>query len=97
MGEGWDVFGRLVGDVFDVDGLRPSRGAVSGQEKLGFRISKARGQGFGAESIASVGSFALAYASVLIIEPVLDLVVLAAAKTMGDTPFFHARLHRAGA
>ena len=38
------------------------------------------GQGFGAENLASVGSFSVAYMSVIVIEPILDLVVLAVAK-----------------
>ena len=40
------------------------------------------GQGFGAENLASVGAFGVAYMSVLLIEPVADLAILAAAKKM---------------
>lgn len=40
------------------------------------------GQGFGADNLASIGTFALAYASVLLIEPIADLAVLAAAKRL---------------
>ena len=40
------------------------------------------GQGFGAENLSSVGSFGLAYMSVVLIEPVFDLAVLAAAKAL---------------
>lgn len=40
------------------------------------------GQGFGAENLASVGSFAAAYILVVVIEPVVDLAVLAGAKAL---------------
>jgi len=40
------------------------------------------GQGFGAENLAAVGAFGVAYMSVLLIEPVADLAILAAAKKM---------------
>ena len=40
------------------------------------------GQGFGAENLASVATFGIAYLSVVLIEPVLDLAVLAGAKTL---------------
>lgn len=40
------------------------------------------GQGFGAENLASIGSFGLAYLSVIVFEPLIDLVVLAAAKAL---------------
>ena len=56
------------------------------------------GQGFGAENLAQVASFAVAYASVILIEPVLDLAVLAAAKSLhglASSKAFHARLYRA--
>ncbi|WP_368184788.1 energy-coupling factor ABC transporter permease [Aestuariibius sp. HNIBRBA575] len=42
------------------------------------------GQGFGADNLASVASFGLAYASVLLIEPIVDLAVLAAAKKLNN-------------
>ncbi len=38
------------------------------------------GQGFGAETLASVGTFGLAYMAVIIIEPIADLGALAIAK-----------------
>lgn len=40
------------------------------------------GQGFGAENMAAVASFGAAYMLVLIVEPILDLLVLAGAKTL---------------
>ncbi len=40
------------------------------------------GQGFGAENMSSVATFGLAYLSVVLIEPVLDLAVLAGAKSL---------------
>ncbi|MDJ0640360.1 MAG: energy-coupling factor ABC transporter permease [Paracoccaceae bacterium] len=40
------------------------------------------GQGAGAETFASVGTFAAAYLLVILIEPVVDLAVLATAKTL---------------
>ncbi|MDP5216913.1 energy-coupling factor ABC transporter permease [Ruegeria sp. 2205SS24-7] len=40
------------------------------------------GQGFGAENMAAVGSFGLAYMLVVLIEPVFDLAVLAGAKSL---------------
>ena len=40
------------------------------------------GQGTGAETLAAIGSFALAYAVVLIVEPLVDLGVLAGAKAL---------------
>lgn len=54
------------------------------------------GHGFTAESLASVGSFGLAYMSVILVEPLIDLVVLAVAKTLrqfSTGPAFTARLH----
>ncbi|POF28074.1 energy-coupling factor ABC transporter permease [Roseibium marinum] len=58
------------------------------------------GQGFGAENMASIGSFGAAYMLVVIGEPLADLAVLAAAKTLA--PFtrnmaFNSRLHEAAA
>lgn len=58
------------------------------------------GQGFGAENAASVVSFGAAYMLVIIIEPIADLAVLFAAKTMrsgSQTPLFYNRLHNAAA
>ncbi len=43
------------------------------------------GQGFGAENLQNVLSFATAYMGVVIIEPVIDLAVLAAVKTLYKT------------
>jgi len=40
------------------------------------------GQGFGAETLASIGTFAVAYATVILIEPIADLAILAGAKAM---------------
>jgi len=53
------------------------------------------GQGFGAESLAAVSSFAAAYMLVVLIEPIADLAVLALAKTFRDgaaSPVFTPRL-----
>ncbi|MES0882748.1 energy-coupling factor ABC transporter permease [Roseibium sp. SCP14] len=58
------------------------------------------GQGFGAENMASIGSFGAAYMLVVVAEPLLDLAVLAAAKTMAPftkTIAFESRLHEAAA
>jgi hypothetical protein len=44
------------------------------------------GQGFGVETFASVGLFGMAYMSVIVLEPLVDLAVLALAKMMRDTP-----------
>ncbi len=57
------------------------------------------GQGFGAENLASVGAFGAAYMTVVIIEPLADLAVLASAKAMPSltqSPMFNNRLHTAG-
>lgn len=43
------------------------------------------GQGFGAETMTSVASFGAAYMMVILIEPLIDLAVLAGAKTLRDT------------
>ncbi|MBV1864797.1 MAG: energy-coupling factor ABC transporter permease [Rhodobacteraceae bacterium] len=53
------------------------------------------GQGFGAENIASVASFGAAYMTVILLEPLVDLAVLAAAKTLHrfqDSGLFENRL-----
>ena len=42
------------------------------------------GQGFGADNISAVSSFGLAYLSVILIEPIVDLAVLAIAKLRRD-------------
>ena len=54
------------------------------------------GQGFGAENLANIASFGLAYMTVVLIEPLLDLGVLAGAKAArGATSgaLFTRRLH----
>ncbi len=54
------------------------------------------GQGFGAEALTSVSMFGAAYMSVILIEPVLDLAVLALAKsisTFSNTTMFEKRLY----
>lgn len=56
------------------------------------------GQGFGAETLASVLSFGAAYMLVLLIEPVADLGALAIAKALrgsGDSPLVTGRLYHA--
>ncbi|MCP4379884.1 MAG: cobalt transporter [Hyphomicrobiales bacterium] len=56
------------------------------------------GSGFGAENLASVGAFSIAYMSVIILEPLADLGVLAIAKALApqSTPrWFYRRLHHA--
>lgn len=56
------------------------------------------GQGFGAENIASVATFGAAYMTVVLIEPIVDLAILFAAKTLRAakaSPLFSARLHSA--
>jgi len=58
------------------------------------------GQGFGAENMVSVSTFGAAYMLVVLGEPLLDLAVLAGAKTLAplaDSPLFTNRLHRAAA
>ncbi|MFB2551564.1 energy-coupling factor ABC transporter permease [Ensifer soli] len=55
------------------------------------------GHGLAADNLASIGSFGLAYMSVILLEPLVDLAVLAAAKTFGRAsrgPLFTARLHQ---
>lgn len=56
------------------------------------------GQGFSSENLAAVGSFGLVYMSVILIEPLVDLGVLAAAKALArfsQGPLFNVRLHQA--
>ncbi|GAA3921616.1 energy-coupling factor ABC transporter permease [Litoribacillus peritrichatus] len=58
------------------------------------------GSGFGAENLASVGSFCLAYTSVILVEPLIDLAVLAGAKTVHrfkDSGVFERRLYNPAA
>ena len=57
------------------------------------------GQGFGAENLASVATFAASYMAVILIEPLLDLAVLALAKSLRDVvsgALVTPRLHHAG-
>lgn len=42
------------------------------------------GQGFSAHTLAALGAFGLAYSTVVLIEPLVDLAVLAAAKGVGS-------------
>lgn len=56
------------------------------------------GQGLGAENLSQVSAFAAAYLSVIVIEPLLDLAILAAAKALHqfrDSVMFQPRLYRA--
>ena len=55
------------------------------------------GNGFSAENLTAVGSFGVAYMSVILLEPLVDLGVLAAAKALSRYsrgPLFNARLHQ---
>lgn len=55
------------------------------------------GQGFGAENLSSVASFGAAYLSVVLLEPLMDLAVLAGAKALHQlqgTRWVEARLYR---
>lgn len=55
------------------------------------------GHGFSSENLAAVGSFGLAYMSVILIEPLIDLGVLAGAKALSrfsQGPLFNVRLHQ---
>ena len=54
------------------------------------------GQGFGAENLSAVFSFGAAYMSVVLLEPIVDLAVLAGAKTLSslqDSNFVAKRLY----
>lgn len=54
------------------------------------------GQGFGSENLASVASFGAAYMTVILLEPLIDLAVLAGAKvlyTLKDSAFVENRLY----
>lgn len=56
------------------------------------------GQGFGAENLAAVSSFGAAYLLVLLVEPLAELAVLAAAKSfrgLSGTGLVQRRLHHA--
>ncbi|GGJ87458.1 energy-coupling factor ABC transporter permease [Pseudomonas matsuisoli] len=55
------------------------------------------GHGFTTENLVSIGSFGVAYMSVILVEPLIDLGVLAAAKAMArfsQGPLFNRRLHQ---
>ena len=57
------------------------------------------GQGFGTENMTSIVSFGAAYMLVILIEPMVDLAVLAGAKAARDLTggsLFNPRLHNAG-
>jgi ABC-type Co2+ transport system permease subunit len=54
------------------------------------------GRGLGAENLSSIATFAGSYALVIVIEPLVDLAVLALAKSLrgfSDGPMVTARLH----
>ncbi len=56
------------------------------------------GQGIGAGNLYDIGTFGLAYMSIIIIEPLVDLGVLATAKRLHGfdmSRVFHSRLYRA--
>lgn len=58
------------------------------------------GSGFGAENLAQVGTFSVAYLSVILIEPVLDVAILAAAKSLHQHKgfkLFQSRLYQSAA
>ena len=62
------------------------------------------GQGIGSENLASVASFGAAYATVVLLEPLVDMAVLAGAKALHSakenvqtTGFFTARLYNTNA
>lgn len=57
------------------------------------------GQGFSTENLGQVASFGAAYMTVIILEPLADLAVLAIAKnmhTLTSGPLFNNRLHQVG-
>lgn len=58
------------------------------------------GSGIGAENLAQVASFGAAYMSVVIVEPLLDLAILAVAKSLhqlAESKVFQPRLYQAAA
>ncbi len=58
------------------------------------------GQGVGAANLAQIGSFGIAYMAVVLVEPLLDLAVLAAVKglhQLRDSMLFQQRFHRVAA
>lgn len=58
------------------------------------------GAGVGADNLAQVASFGVAYMAVVLVEPLLDLGILAAAKSMhqlANSKVFHSRLYHTAA
>ena len=58
------------------------------------------GSGIGAENLAQVATFSVAYMSIIVVEPLVDLAILAAAKGLHrfeDSKVFHPRLYHAAA
>ena len=58
------------------------------------------GQGFGAENLMQVGTFGVAYLSVIVVEPLVDLAILGSVKSLHqfkDSKVFHSRLYRTAA
>lgn len=58
------------------------------------------GSGVGADNLAQVASFGVAYMAVVIVEPLLDLAILAVAKSLhqlADSRVFQPRLYQAAA
>ena len=58
------------------------------------------GQGAGAANLAQVGTFGIAYMSVVLIEPLIDVAILAAVKGLhrfNGSKIFHSRLYQAAA
>ena len=56
------------------------------------------GSGVGADNLAQVASFSAAYMGVVVVEPLLDLAILAAAKSLhqlADSKLFQSRLYHA--
>lgn len=53
------------------------------------------GQGFGIENLAQISTFGLAYMTVVLVEPLIGLAVLAVAKHLNKGLMFNDRLHQA--
>lgn len=56
------------------------------------------GHGFAVDNLSSIATFGVAYMTVILVEPLVDLAVLAAAKSLRqvtDNGLFNGRLHRA--
>jgi ABC-type Co2+ transport system permease subunit len=56
------------------------------------------GHGFAVDNLSSIATFGIAYMTVILVEPLIDLAVLAAAKSLRqvtDNGLFNGRLHRA--